>query len=216
MGYNITMEKRIIIILITTFLTLVIFWFLRNFYYRKLINLITENKIKEFEKAIDTFYCKVLLSKYVRYFLKLEVSFITNNHQNVLDILPQFENMFLTNKAKNSVFSKAFSYFVSIEDKEKARYYCDYINKNIKNNKVKSEVNRVCDTFVNDGYKYLEEMLMETEKMPEIYRGPNEYVISRMYQNKKDYKMAKEYSDLSKSHIMQLDKQLKQNHTKNE
>lgn len=205
------MEKRIIIILITTFLAVVLFWFLRNFCYRKLINLITDGEIDKFEKAIDSFHNKLLLSRYSRYFLKLDVAFITNDNQKVLDILPQFEKMLLTNKAKNLVFSKVFSYFVSIEDKERARYYCDYINKNIKNEKVKSEVNRICDTFINDGYKYLEQMLEETEKMPEIYRGPNEYVISRMYQNKKDYKMAKEYSDLSKSHILQFDKYLKEN-----
>ena len=59
--------------------------------------------------------------------------------------------------------------------------------------------------------KYLDFLLEETEKLDDIYKGVNEFLISMMYKNKGDDTLSQKYNELSKKHMKLLDKHITDN-----
>ena len=81
---------------------------------------------------------------------------------------------------------------------------------------MKKETNIVYDTYILKGYEYLDEIIAETEDLEDTYKGVNEFMISKMYENKGDSQMAKEYLAKAQEHMKLLDKQIAKKHKEEE
>ena len=79
------------------------------------------------------------------------------------------------------------------------------------NEKMKQEAECIYDVYALKGYKYLDFLLEETEKLDDIYKGVNEFLISMMYKNKGDDTLSQKYNELSKKHMKLLDKHITDN-----
>ena len=68
-------------------------------------------------------------------------------------------------------------------------------------NKMKKEVHRLYDIYVEKGSKYLDELIEETAALDERYKSSNELLISAIYGNLKNTEKEREYRELAERHL---------------
>ncbi|MCR4633940.1 MAG: hypothetical protein K5648_07445, partial [Erysipelotrichaceae bacterium] len=86
---------------------------------------------------------------------------------------------------------KGFYYYLGLEDKTKTRTYYDLL----KGLKVKDEqmIDVMYDTYIDKGYKYIEDVKALSEAGSEEQRMPYYALLADMYRNKGEEDTAKEY-----------------------
>lgn len=143
--------------------------------------------------------------------MRLEEAIMRNNKKDVAHYLDNLSKQRLSEKNAEKVYGQAFNYYLSISDTVMCTKWYEKI-KELKNDRFKREFDRSYNIYVEKGYKYLEDMLNEIEYMEPSKAGVHEYLISLMYANKGDAANARKYKQLSKEHLQQLDKEIKEKH----
>ena len=175
--------------------------------YNELVNLLEKQDYRKFDELIKSTKVKFLFPPFNIDYIKLN-RYILAQDRNNTDMM--FETLIkhrLNKKQKQEVYMKGFNYYISLDIKPKAKEFYDLIQ-SLDNAQIKRETERLYDTYVLDGYKFLDEMLDELDEVDETYRGPNEYLISLMYKNKGDEAKSKEYLKLAEKHMELLDKEI--------
>lgn len=205
------MDRNVILVLI--FILLAILFsitvkFVKKHYSTKIVRLLEERKFDEFDQLIETFIIKILFMPFNIDYMKLNSAILRDNKKMILQAFEKFEKHRLNHKQKSLIYMMAFNYYVSVEDQKYAKKYLNLVI-DLKDEQMVKEATRIYDIYIEKGDRYLEEILEETKNLPVEHRGVNEFLISIMYENKKDHKKAKEYRELSETHIAMLDELLK-------
>ena len=167
----------------------------------KLLNLVVATKFDEFYEYIASDEVLEVIETYNINFLKLNIAQITENSKDFDSILAEFDNIKMTQKQKVELYLKAFSYYADIENKIKSRKYKNLILETSQDETQKIFVNRLYNIKIQKEAIYLDEIIEETNNLPEEKRGQNEYLISCMYHNLNDSQNEKKYMDLFKTHM---------------
>lgn len=170
-------------------------------------------KKKDFEKLDE-----LLASKTTQFFfapfnidyLRLNSAIMRNDSEMIKKCFKAFDGKRLNKKQKEEVYMKGFNYFIYEKDYDNAKIYLDKVN-TLDNENMKQEAECIYDVYALNGYKYLDFLLEQTEKLDDIYKGVNEYLISMMYKNKGDEALSSKYQELSKKHMKLLDEHIKNN-----
>ncbi len=179
--------------------------------YVELITLIEDGDSLEFESKINDKMTRLLFNPFQLDYLRLNEAIISTDSKKIEEALSIFDKRRLNDKQKEDIYMKGFNYYISIENKQGAKKYLDLINE-LPNEQMKKETNIIYDTYIMKGHHYLDEIIEETEELEDTYKGVNEFLISKMYENKNDEKMAKEYYRRAEKHMKLLDDKLKKEH----
>lgn len=214
------MPSPSLIILVILFLiaALVVPYFVnkkKNKVYLEIINCIENNDDENFNRIIEDKMTRFLFVPYQIEYIKLNKAIVSAKPKEIDAAFEVFDKRRLNNKQKEDIYMKGFNYYISTENKDKAKKYHDLIQ-GLDNEQMKKETNIVYDTYILKGYQYLDEIIAETEDLEDTYKGVNEFMISKMYENKGDSKMAKEYLAKAQEHMKLLDKQIAKKHKEEE
>ena len=175
----------------------------------QLIECVKNDDDQGFETILNKTFTKFILSPFNIDYMRLNFAFIKNDNHKIEELLDTFEHRNLNSKQRQDIYSKAFNYYLSLENKSKAKHWLDLIHEQVNNNQMILEFDTLYDIYLEKGWKYLDEMLENLEDMEETYRGPSEFLISLMYENKGEKNKAKEYRARSEKSMVLLDRKLK-------
>lgn len=161
-----------------------------------------------FTKILTSFNGRMIIPPFNRDYLRLNYALLHGQNAKAEEILAAFADKHLNAKQKEEVYVKGFNYYLAKEDHDKAAHYLE-LAKSLKNEKLLKELDRNYDVYLAHGYKYLDATLKELATLEENYRGPGEYLVAKMYENKGDEAKAQEYYHKSEESIKKLDAKLK-------
>ena len=175
--------------------------------YNLLINTLKQKDFKKLDELLDSKVTQFFFAPFNLDYLRLNSAIMQNDKELIKKCFDDFDHHHLNRKQKEEVYMKGFNYFIYEKDYDNAKKYLDKVN-TLDNEKIKQEAECIYDIYALKGYKYLDFLLDETEKLDDMYKGVNEFLISLMYKNKGDEAMSQKYSELSKKHMKLLDKHI--------
>lgn len=196
------MNKTIINIIIIISISLLItagFIFIKRLIYGKLVRSVTYNQ-SEYEKLKNKISTKLFISRFTILFLDLNLAIIQNNVGKVNTLMKEIKHFNPSDTKAKIIYSMLFNYYLNTKHYKEAKE-CYEIIKNLKDEQLVKETERMYNIFILKNDKYLNEMLDELEDIEEKNRFPHEYLISMMYKNINNHEMAKKYEDLAKKHL---------------
>lgn len=185
-----------------------VFHILKKGTYKKLNILLATQDYKSFNQFINSNYCKFFISKVENLNYRLNSSFLRNNRKDIDEAFNALEKEKMPIKFKQQLYMQGLNYYISIEDKNRALNFLNKINE-LKNEQLKLEANIIYDVYIAKGEKYLDLLLNRITMQDAMFSGVDEFLISLIYKNKKDYQKAQEYEARSKKHLAMLDEHLK-------
>ena len=109
-----------------------------------------------------------------------------------MDQLQEFEKETMSDVQKVAVHSKAFYYFLSCGDKKNTTKYYKLLKEN-KAFKDEKDLERIYDTYILKGCRYLEETKEEAEGDPFLLA-----MVADMYSNRGDRENMQKYADMAR------------------
>ncbi len=192
--------KLLIFFIVFTLLFSIIKKYLTVKLERELVKLIMSRDYEKFDELINSKKVKYLIQPFNIDFMKLNSALMKDNKKEVDEMFDYFDNVRPNKKQQEAVFSRGFYYYLSREKYDKVEKYYNLL-KNLKDENSMYEFDRAYDTYAKKGFKYLENTLEELKAAPDYVKPALEGLISTMYENKKDKKMAKEYADKVLKHV---------------
>ena len=158
----------------------------------KLAELLMNKKYKEFDELINSDETNKTLPAFNITFLKLNEAIIQNNDKKVASVLADEKIAKFANSDKNLVYQKAFFYYINKKDKDNTTKYYELLKE--MNSKDLMSIDRMYDTYIKDGYEYLDITLSQLDKAETDEEKIQLYLlISNMYANKKDDENVNKY-----------------------
>ncbi len=175
---------------------------MRNRYMDELMDLMMAGKFDEFDEEINTKKAKGLIRPFNLDFMKLNCAILKGDQKAVEDCFDRFEKVHLNTAQKSSVYIRGFYYYLALEDVKKTEMYYKMIAENRKED-CNEEIERLYDTYVLNGIKYLKKTEDDWENAAENEKPALEALLVKMYENKGDRKQAEEFAKRLKNHFEQ-------------
>ena len=207
------MKDGIIFIVITAcvFLTVeIISRIMYKKYAEKLTELLMDQRFEEFDGMIDSLPVRLFVYPFNRDYLKLSRHQLAGNTGRVSELFEKFKGKGMSNAQKKDIYLQAFNHYLSKGDYKECRYYHDEINKLKDADSIIQAVNTTFDIVVDKKTDMLDDLLKETEELPENRRGINEMLISQIYMNLGEKKKSQNYQKLANQHMAALQKELEE------
>jgi hypothetical protein len=173
---------------------------IQNKKVNELATLLMQGKYDEFDKLIDSNNYKNKLPILNYFYLKLNKAIILKNAASIEEILNDNNLDKLSNKEKDILYKRAFYYYLNEKDKNKTQKYYELIKQLNRNDFI--TIDRLYDTYINNGYKYLDDTLKQLSlAKDDNTKAQLELLLSNMYANKKDKDNVEKYLNLAQSHL---------------
>lgn len=194
----------IFIILIVIFSAVCAYLLFANFYGNYLLNkmsgMLMTGKIEEFERMEKD-------KKTKRFIKPFNLDYIVTNKYMFIDDIKQvrksiekFENVNLNNKQKVAIYQRLYYYFLSKGDDIYTKKCYSKLNE-ISSFNGKKKIDITYNTYIENGYKYEEEVLVLLNKANENEKLEHVALLADIYQNKGDANKANEYKEIIKKAI---------------
>ncbi len=177
----------------------------------KLVDLLTRGQLKEFEKKIDSFSSKLLVSSFNRDYMLLNKYFLNDEEDKAIELLDKLKNKKLNKQQRESVAMMGFSYYLGVRNSEEAKYYHDELNVlgTIKPETLDS-INLTYEVIIEKRTDSLDKLLEDTDKLADKDKAANETLIAEIYHNLGDEANYKKYQRLADKHVKLLEKDIQQ------
>lgn len=168
---------------------------------QKINRLLANEEYEEFDKLIETVEVKKSFTPYNVAYMKLNKAMLKNNPSEITQAFANF-NIKMNPVQRETVLKRAFYYYIGVKDFKRTEHYYNLL----KDMNVKDQVTLdiMYDTYVNKGYRYLEEVLNNYERLSEEDQAPYIALIADMYKNKGDNEKAKEFEDKAQKIIQEI------------
>lgn len=158
-----------------------------------LSNYLYKGDFDNFEKLINKWYIKYLIYPFNIDFLKLNEAIVKQDRKKVDACFNEFDNKTITDKQKESVYQKAFFYYLQENDEKKLNKYYKLI---------KELEDKTLFNSIDEIYKVV--VLKETEQLDKflkLYNENNEntmavFLIYNIYMNKNEKDEASKYLNI--------------------
>ena len=175
--------------------------------YVKILDAIRMKDHKRFDELCSDRLSRFLFPEMYIDMLRLDEAMIRNDRAEISFCLARLLKAKLPEKDREKVYAQAYNYYLSVRDERKCREWYERIQ-TLKNQNLIRECSRTYNVYIEKGDRYLDEMLEELKEMEPSKAGPNEYLISLMYANRKDRKNEKKYRELAQEHLKKFDEKI--------
>lgn len=153
----------------------------RNDMFKQLSSLLAAGDFAAFDELINSMKVLKLFPPFNIAFLKLNEAMMKEDRSAIDKAFDSF-NVPMNKAQKEALYKRAFYYYLGVREKEKAGAYYHLL----KDLKVKDEetLDIMYDTYVLDGYAYLEDVEKQIEGLEEKQQMPYLSVLADMYRNK--------------------------------
>lgn len=142
------------------------------------------------------------------HYMRLQRYYMVNDEKNIEKIFEMFDQVKLNGQQKTEVLVNGFQYYLNKKNKEKASSYLEKLKNTNIDQQVITNYERLIRVFIDDDTSLLETLLEETEGLEDRYKGNNEYMIARIYQNLHKKDLAKEYQRRAEQHTRQFNEEI--------
>ncbi|HPW53919.1 MAG TPA: hypothetical protein PK631_06050 [Erysipelotrichaceae bacterium] len=170
---------------------------------RQLIDRIVKKDYQGFDELIKSKKVRYLIKPFNVDFMKLNVAILKEDKKQTDEMFDYFDTVKPSRLQKEAVYTKGFYYYLTNERYDKVEKYYNLLQ-TVQTKKPNFEVERAYDVFVKNGHQYLEQTLEELKAAEDFAKPVLEGLIARMYENKKDSRMAKKYADQAMRHMEEL------------
>ncbi len=173
----------------------------------KLTEHLLKGELQDFDDLMAENSTKRLIPPFNYEYLQLSRAMMGGSKNRITQLFDQFKTRRLNPAQKREIAIRGFNYFLEEKNNEQLSYYRDQINSlpdKRENAALKEEVNTYYRVTVEGRTDILDELLEKTEKLPEKYRGMNEYLISQIYEHMGNKEKTEEYLNLSRKHMEML------------
>lgn len=170
---------------------------------RQLIDRIVKKDYQGFDELIKSKKVRYLIKPFNVDFMKLNVAILKEDKKQTDEMFDYFDTVKPSRLQKEAVYTKGFYYYLTNERYDKVEKYYNLLQ-TVQTKKPNFEVERAYDVFVKNGHQYLEQTLEELKTAEDFAKPVLEGLIARMYENKKDSRMAKKYADQAMRHMEEL------------
>lgn len=188
--------KEMFIYLVILFVISVIIDVALSFYRKiicnKLMNLLLNDKIVEFDELLSKKSAKFFVPYYNSLVLKMNKAVKIGDVDLMNETMNEFSNIKLKDSQCLFVYSKAFSYYLSMGDNKRLNICFKKIN-DCKDCPTKQYIKMVYNTIVEKKWDYLQLALAMLEKVSGEDKENLKVLIGQMFQNKGDKKEAEKY-----------------------
>lgn len=183
---------------IAAFLAEIIYSMMRQKRCDELTDLLIKENYLKFNEVINLSSTKKVLSEYIILSFKVSKSIQQKNTKDLTYVIFEVTKSKAKNQQKGFLYQKSFFYFIAQQEYSKAGKLYQMM-KELNGFTISDQVELFYNTFVENGYKYLEQMVETFEKEDYIplkveYAG----VIAKMYKNKHDLDNQKLYLEIAK------------------
>lgn len=199
MPQNIWVMLLIVILLITVAYSLYRSSLTKK-YTNQLGELLVNKDFKTFDSMVNDPKVKKAVYPFNLDYMKLNSYMLRGDRRKIDAGFETFQKVNLNRKQKETIAVEGFTYYMGIRNKEKAKYFLDLMNQSSTNKAILDTSNEYYGIVYEGKTDKLEEMLLETEALPEEEKSFNEYLISVMYRTLGDKEKAEEYEKRYKSH----------------
>ena len=166
----------------------------------ELADLMMAGKFDEFDEKANSKKARRLIQPFNLDFMKLNSAVMNGDRKAADACFERFENVRLNVEQKSAVYMRGFYFYLAAEELKKAEEYYKKIGENRKEDQ-NDEINRLYDTYVLGGIKYLKKTEDEWENASENNKPALEALLVKMYENKGDTKQIEKFTELLKSHF---------------
>lgn len=201
------MNFRMIVYIVIALLAVVLLQYYqnrkRNEAFNSLLEHLNNQDYDGFDKQCESAEVQSFIPAYNLNFLKLNAALMRDDKQRIEDTIASFDSIRMNEAQKKALYDKCFYYYISTKNKEKAELYYQMLMSMKGNNEIYSYF---YDTYVQEGTKYLDEILSKVESLNSQQKIPFYTLIADMYRNAKDDTNAKKYDEMVKAEIEKMKK----------
>lgn len=160
----------------------------------KLETYLAKGDFESYIKLVDRPLTSILYPKYNVLFLRLNATMALSDAEQTERTIEQMAKLKMNDEQRLALAVKAFSFYVDVEDKRKAREALKYIEKH--GGKEAARVNRrTYDIFLKKSSAYISEMEHALEKATPSDEVMLCQLLAVQYENKGDHKKAAAYRE---------------------
>lgn len=205
------MDKKWIYIAIAVvaivILTEVLHRVLSSHYSNKLMKQLLSGDFDGMFITLENKFVQYLIPPFNRDYLKLNAYIAQSDKKKADDMFKSFETKYLNAAQKEAVNTKGFFYYLSLEEKGSTRKYHDILMETLSDESQKRDIDRLFNTYIIKGKKYLKETLDEIESAPIEAKGQLEALVAKMYENDGNEEECDRHLDLAMMYQQQLAKE---------
>ena len=149
----------------------------------KLMYLLMEHKFDEFDALLSKKSTRFFVPVYNSIFLKVNKAIMTNDKKLLDELMSDAEKLKMNDTEKLHLYSKAFSFYLSLGQKNKCEKYYKEIMK-CEDCPAKEYVEMVYDTFIKKGYRFIEKAESMLDGATEEDKANLISLIAAMKENK--------------------------------
>lgn len=208
------MDYTILVLAICFIISLLIaitFIKLKRKKFIKLNSLLIEQNYQQFDSEINSLQTKFFFNKHEKLTFLINRALMTENESEINNLIEVAIKNKMPNNKLTYLLMGSFNYYISKKNQKQSSMLLNLIKKH-GNAKIIEEAEIMYSIYILKNDNYLEILLDRIEERDVAYRGVDEFLISEIYKNKNEHKLAKKYEDLAKEHLEMLDKMLSQKH----
>lgn len=201
------MDNKVIIALVICVVLFIayaiVFSYKRKSLTQKAFKLISEKNYVELDKMCLKKSSNFFLNPFELYRIKLISAASKGNDREIANRYEAFDTLRMNKKEKENIYSDAYFWFMSRNNSEKAKKYYDLLEQ-IGDYYNKFNIQCSYNTFIEHGYKYLDDALVRYNTANDAQKLSLASLISTMYANKGDVENAKKYDDIAKKDVEKI------------
>ncbi|MBO4219075.1 MAG: hypothetical protein J5694_03360 [Erysipelotrichaceae bacterium] len=163
---------------------------------------------ERFDALADDPATKRIIYPFNLAYAKLNSYLMRNDTDRAVASFDELRDYRLNDAQKLELGQMGFNFFISQNDHQRAVYYHDLVNSVSGNQAVKDSVNIIYEIVVEKKTDRLQQLLDLNEKLDDMRRSSNEYLISEIYGNMGDEKNRQKYERLAKKHLESYERML--------
>lgn len=183
----------------------------------RLGGLLEKSDFDTFDQEINKASTKFFLPVYNINFMKLTAAVRRDRYEEAKTITDAFEKATLKKNEIYSVFVMAFNYFVYKEDKEYSTKSLEKL-RTVVNDDNKSYIDsleQIYRIYIKKDDRDLDTLLKQNKNMPDEYKYASDYLIAKIYENRKDRKNMEKYMKAGEAHYSVFQQKFKENYINN-
>ncbi|MDO4941015.1 MAG: hypothetical protein Q4E33_04915 [Erysipelotrichaceae bacterium] len=203
------MKKNIIIALVACVVMFIAYSLILSYYRKKItkkaFDLIKAQKGPQLDELLTKKSTSFFLKPFELYRLKLINAASKGNQNEIANRYAAFDTLRMNKAEKENIYSDAYFYFMSRQDSEHASKYYKLLEE-IGDYKNKFNIECSYNTFIEHGYKYLDDALVRYNSSNDAQKISLASLISSMYANKGDKQNAIKYDEVAKKGVEKIKK----------
>ncbi len=168
----------------------------------RLGELLEKGQYKEIEKETETWATKFFVPVYNINFTKLTAAVRQDKYDEAKKLSDAFEKATMNKKERYSVFTVIFNYFVYKENREYSTMALEKLRevRDEENASYIDSLEQIYRIYIEKDDKDLESLLQQNSSVPDEYKYASDYLIAKIYENKKDKKNMNKYLQAGREH----------------